>query len=149
MAEIVSGDSAHVHAHQTLHFGLEHLLLLAHRVVQPQLRRWRRNRRLRRAQRTETSTTDKAALLGLGLEEEGVRVVGCESSRPYRVGELDWEERSVELEKRSHFGCSGGSALRFTVVLGFKLLVPLELDRGFATSNSIWDNFYVVHQMGP
>lgn len=39
MAEIVSGDSANVHAHQTLHFGLEHLLLLAHRVVQPQLRR--------------------------------------------------------------------------------------------------------------
>jgi hypothetical protein len=64
-------------------------------------------------------------------------VVGCESNRPYRVGESDWEERSVELEKRSHFGCFSGSALRFAVVLGFKLLVPLELDRGFATGNFI------------
>jgi hypothetical protein len=126
MAEIISCDSAHVHAHQTLHFGLEHLLLLAHRVVQPQLRRRRRrwNRRLRGAQRTETSTADKAALLGLGLEEEDVRVVGCESNRPYRVGESDWGEGSVELEKRSHFGCFGGSALRFAVVLGLSFWYP-------------------------
>ncbi len=87
MAEIVSGDSAHVHAHFTLHFWLELLLLLSHCVVQPQWReRW--NRRLGRAQRTET-ITDKALLLR-------------------DSGESDWDEGFVEFEERSHFAVSVG-----------------------------------------
>lgn len=75
MAEIISGDSTYVHTDLAIHFGLENLLLFAHRVVQPQLRR------LRRARRTETSAPAKAALPGPVLEAEGIQVVS-ESNRP-------------------------------------------------------------------
>lgn len=68
MAEIVSGDSANVHAHFTLYFGLELLLVLAHGVVQPQLVRW--NTRLGGTRRSETSADDKAPFGGGGLDSD-------------------------------------------------------------------------------
>lgn len=68
MAEIVSGDSANVHAHFTFYFGLELLLVLAHGVVQPQLVRW--NTRLGGTRRSETSADDKAPFGGGGLDSD-------------------------------------------------------------------------------
>lgn len=117
MAEIIGGDSTDIHADPALQFGLEHLLIFGHCVVQGQLR-W-----LRRAQRTETSATDKAAPPGLRIEEEGIMgEVSGDSNRPHRVREADGAERSAKLEERSHFRLLPGFSLSFSGGFGCMLL---------------------------
>lgn len=119
MAEIIRGDSTDIHADLALQFGLEHLLIFGHCVVQPQLRR------LRRAQRTETSASDKAAPPGLRIEEEGIMgEVSGESNLPRQVRETDGAERSAKLEERSHFRLLRGSLLSFSGGFGCTLRQP-------------------------
>lgn len=96
MAEVVSGDSTDIHPDFSFHFGPENLLLSAHCVVHPQLRRqWNLRRGIvgfganclgdrRRGWRARRGEAADAPGGELG---EGVGPGGAESNRPNRVRE--------------------------------------------------------------
>ena len=88
VAEIVCGDTTHIHSYSPIYFGLEHLLLPTHSVVQPQLcppilnpfttAIFLINQWLRLLHRTEAATSTD-----LAVGEDGMGVVSWETTRPH------------------------------------------------------------------